>query len=161
MYVHPSTAPATAPHPASRTRRRGVHIVEFAVVAPVLFMIIFAMIELGRACMVLHLLTNAARLGCRQAVVAAPTNTGTGVSSAAITSAVQANLNGMGIPNDVVSVAINDGSTDASAANSGDEITVTAKVKVKDFTWVPTGAFGYKFLSDESYLYGQYTLNRD
>lgn len=161
MYLLRPSAPVNLVQPAGRTRRRGAHVVEFAFVAPVLFTLIFGMIELGRACMVLHLLYNAARIGCRAAATAAPTNTGTGTSTATITSTVQGNLTGMGIPNDVVDVTINDGSADASTAKSGDEVTVKVKVKVKDFTWVPTGVFGYKWLDDNSYLYGQYTLNRD
>lgn len=160
MVVLPSSSPGR--HPQPRKRRRGAHIAEFALITPVLFTLLFGMIEMGRACMVLHLLNNAARLGCRMAAVAPPTANGSsGVSTATITSTVQGNLTGMGIPNDVVNVTINDGSTDASAAVAGNEITVKVKVKVKDFTWVPTGVFGYKWLDDNTYLQGQYTLNRD
>ena len=55
---------------ASRPRnRRGVAAVEFAVVAPFLILLIFGIIEFGRAIMVQQVLTNASREGTRRAVL--------------------------------------------------------------------------------------------
>src|SRR5947199_10201023 len=53
-----------------RRSRRGAAIIEFALLAPVLFMLILGMIEFGRVLMVAQLLTDAAREGGRQAVLA-------------------------------------------------------------------------------------------
>ena len=48
---------------------RGASAVEFAVVAPVFFLLIFGMIEYGRMVMVQQVITNASREGCRRAVI--------------------------------------------------------------------------------------------
>ena len=49
--------------------RRGAAVVEFAVIAPLLFMLIFGMLEFGRLIMVQQVLTNASREGARRAVL--------------------------------------------------------------------------------------------
>ena len=48
-----------------QTKRKGVAAVEFALVAPVLCMAFFGMIEISRALQVQMVLTNAVREGCR------------------------------------------------------------------------------------------------
>ena len=55
--------------PNTAKRRSGATVVEFALVAPVLFMFLFGLIEWGRVVMVQQSLTNAAREGCRMAVL--------------------------------------------------------------------------------------------
>jgi Flp pilus assembly protein TadG len=52
-----------------RRNRRGAAAVEFAVVAPVFFLMIFGMIEFGRMVMVQQILTNASREGARLGVL--------------------------------------------------------------------------------------------
>jgi len=52
-----------------RKKRLGAAAVEFAVVAPIFFLMIFGMIEFGRMIMVQQLLTNASREGARLAVL--------------------------------------------------------------------------------------------
>ena len=52
-----------------RKKRRGAAAVEFAVVAPLFFLMIFGMIEFGRMIMVQQLLTNASREGARLGVL--------------------------------------------------------------------------------------------
>src|SRR5689334_22095301 len=84
-------------------KRRGAAAIEFAVVAPVLFLFIFGIIELGRGLMLMHLMTNAARAGCR--VGAIP-----GKSNADVTAAVTNSLNGQGISTESVTIQVNDGS---------------------------------------------------
>src|ERR1700741_3020642 len=51
------------------TKRRGALTVELSVVAPVLFLVIFGVIEIGRGILVLHLLNNAAEVGCRTGII--------------------------------------------------------------------------------------------
>jgi Flp pilus assembly protein TadG len=46
-------------------KRRGAATVEFAIVAPILFLLVFGMIEYGRALQVKQVLTNTAREGAR------------------------------------------------------------------------------------------------
>ena len=58
-----------------RKRRRGAAAVEFAVVAPVFFILIFGMIEFGRMVMVQQVITNASREGARLSVLDGTTAT--------------------------------------------------------------------------------------
>ena len=53
----------------ARPGRRGAAILEFAAVATVFFLLLFAIYEFGRLMMMRHLLDNAAREAARQAVV--------------------------------------------------------------------------------------------
>jgi Flp pilus assembly protein TadG len=132
-----------------RSTRHGTTTAEFAFVAPVVFILFFGVIELGRGLMVAHLLTNAARVGCRAGVIE-------GVSTTTITNAVKSSLTGVGISGENVSVQVNDGATDASASKAGDEITVSASIPFSSVTWLPFGSF----LSGKT-LSGQYTLRRE
>lgn len=122
--------------------------VEFAVVVPVFFLFVFGIIEIGRGLMVTHLLTNAARAGCREGVLEKK-------STADITAAVNAVLNGQGLSGTSISVTVNDKSADASTAVSQDEITVVVTVPVANVTWLPGGGY----LNGK--LTGQYNLRRE
>lgn len=53
----------------SERRHRGVAAVEFAVVAPVFFLVVLGIIEFGRMVMVQQVITNAAREGARISVL--------------------------------------------------------------------------------------------
>ncbi|NNJ25746.1 TadE family protein [Alienimonas chondri] len=53
----------------SAQRRRGAALVEAAIVLPIFFLAILAMVEFGRAMMVGQLVTNAAREGARRAIL--------------------------------------------------------------------------------------------
>lgn len=130
-------------------RRRGTTAVEFAFVGSIVFLMFFGILELGRALMVTHLLTNAARAGCRAGVVE-------GTTTASIKSVVAQALTGVGISGDTVTVQVNDGATDASASKAGDEITVVASISASSVSWLPF----QKFLSGKT-LTGQYTLQRE
>jgi Flp pilus assembly protein TadG len=129
-------------------QRPGAACLELAVVAPVFFLIVFGMIEIGRALMVTHLFTHAARQGCRVGVIE-------GKSTSDIQTAVANALTAQGISSDTVTVQVNDGSADASSAKPGDEITVLVSVPVSSVTWLPGGGF----LSGN--LSSQYTLRRE
>jgi Flp pilus assembly protein TadG len=131
-----------------RPRRAGVTSLEFAVVAPTLFVILLGIFEVGRGIMVIHELTNAARIGCRVGAIE-------GTSTSTITAAVTANLSAVGISSDTVTVQVNDGSADASTAKANDEITVKVTVPASNVTWVPGGQYLTGTLS------GQYTLRRE
>jgi Flp pilus assembly protein TadG len=139
--------------------REGATLVEFAVVVPFFLLLVFAFIELGRGIMVTHLLTNGARMGARAGIIQ-------GVSTAQITSAVSNYLSANGINGDTATVQVNDGSTDASTAKSGDEITVLVIVPMSQVSWIPgiwtpdpnAGTTGY---FNGFTLSGQFTLRRD
>lgn len=52
--------------------RRGQAMVEFALVLPILLLLVFGVTEFSRAWMTMNVITAAAREGCRLAVVTAP-----------------------------------------------------------------------------------------
>lgn len=136
----------------SINRRRGASTVEFALVAPILFMLIFGMLEVGWGYTWVHLLTNAAHIGCSKAAIASPAYT-----TQEITQVVRDNLKDYVTNREViqVKVEVHGADADASTAKSGDEITVIAMVKVSDVIPVPG------FLFRDSYLKGEYTLLRE
>ena len=92
--------------PQTANRRRGTAVVEFAVVAPILFLIILGMIEMARGYMVEHLLTNGARIGARAAIIE-------GTSSSGIETAVTNYLDDSGITGATVTVQVNGPAPDA------------------------------------------------
>jgi Flp pilus assembly protein TadG len=114
----------------------------------VFFLILMGIVEIGRGFMVKHLLTNAARQGCRTGVIE-------GTSSAQITTVVNNSLSSDGVSGDGVTVQVNDGSADASAAQSGDEITVKVSVTVDKISWLPFTNYVFGSISS------QYTLRRE
>lgn len=134
--------------PSTHSGRRAANVVEFAIVGPVLFLIILGMIELARGYMVSHLLTNAARAGCRVGILG-------GRANADVTTAVNNQLGYAGIRNDSVTILVNEGGTDVANAKSGDEVTVSVTVPVSSVSWVPVT----RYLGTS--ITGRYTLRRE
>jgi Flp pilus assembly protein TadG len=134
--------------PGRKETRNGGVTLEFAIVAPIVFFFVLGLIEVCRGLMVSHLLTKAARQGCRKAVIEGKSNTD-------ITAAVNAALNPAGISGDSITVEVNDKVANAWTAVANDEITVIVSVPVSDVTWVPVTRFLRGTLS------GQYTLRRE
>ena len=56
-------------------KQKGAAVVELAIVSPVVFLLIFAIIEFGRMIMVQQVLTNASREGARRAILEQSTAT--------------------------------------------------------------------------------------
>jgi Flp pilus assembly protein TadG len=134
-----------------RAPRRGAALVEFAVGSLAFFTLILGIIEMGRACMVSELLTEAARRGARAGVIE-------GTSSAAIKQAATDYLTGMGINGETAGVSVNDAPVDtveASTMPAYTEITVQVTVPASSVTWAPAW-----FLSGTT-LSGQYTMRRE
>jgi Flp pilus assembly protein TadG len=109
----------------NRTKRRGSAIVEFAVIAPLFVLLIFAMIEFGRMIMVKQILTNAAREGARLAVVS-------GTTDQNVLDKVSTYMTNAGIGSTTQTV-----SPSLTSAETGDSITVTVSVPYKDVAWLP------------------------
>jgi Flp pilus assembly protein TadG len=128
--------------------RRGAQAVEFAVIASVMFVFVLGLIEVGRGIMVQHLLTNAARQGCRVGSIE-------GKSNSDVAAAVINALSGQNINAQVLTVQVNDGSADVATAKPGDEVTVLVSIPVGSVSWVP----GTNFLSGS--ITGRYTLRRE
>ena len=106
------------------------------------------MIEVGRGLMVVHLLNNAARDGCRSGIL-------TGASNDNVTSGVSSAVSGQGLNGYTVTVKVNGTVANASTATTGDKITVTVSIPVARVTWLPGG----EYLSGT--LSGQCTLPRE
>ncbi len=141
------------PRNLTRNRRPGMgaSAVEFAIVAPVFFMLVLGLIEMGRACMVLEQLTESARRACRVAVV-------DGTSSAIIQQTAIDYLTSVGIQGETAGVSINDqplNTIEAMNMPSYTEITVVVTIPVGSCTWLPGGLFLSGTLS------GQYTMRRE
>jgi Flp pilus assembly protein TadG len=112
-----------------RRNRRAAAAVEFAVVAPVFFLLVFGMIEYGRMVMVQQVITNASREGARQAVL-------DGATYAEIDSTVDTYLTSASINAASATVTVSpDPPTDAEF---GDPITVTVSIPFDQVSWLPS-----------------------
>ena len=113
-----------------RKNRRGATVVELAVVAPLLFLLIFGMIEFGRLVMVEQILTNAAREGARRGILEQSTRSG-------VEAAVAEYLKDSSVRGATVTV-----SPDVlSKAGFGDPVTVTVAVPYNQVSWLPAPRF--------------------
>jgi len=112
-----------------RKQRRGAATVEFAVVAPVFFLLVFGMIEYGRMVMVQQIIVNSAREGCRAAVLDGSTTSG--VKSTVITAMSAGNIT---ITTSNVTVSPDP----PSNAEFGDPVTVTVTVPFNQVSWLPS-----------------------
>jgi len=116
--------------------RSGVVTVEFALVAPVFLLLVFAVFEFARMMMVQQSLTNAAREGCRTAVLA------TTINSADVDKAVRDFLKAttsLASSSDKVRVTV---PTNLANCATKTELTVAVEVDYIDVTWVPVGYLG-------------------
>ena len=109
-----------------RRNRRGVAAVEFALVAPVFFLLIFGMIEFGRMIMVQQVITNGSREGARIAVL-------DGTSITDVQTVVGDYLESARISGATVLVPI-----DPSTAGYGDPVTVTVTIPFSQVSWLPS-----------------------
>jgi Flp pilus assembly protein TadG len=103
--------------------------VEFAIIAPIVVMLVLAMIEFSRLMMVEEILTNAAREGCRRAVL-------TGATLSDATSTVDTYLSGSGISGYTTTVT-----PDPGTADPGTAITVQITVPYSNVSWLPVPIF--------------------
>jgi len=132
-----------SPAPTSRNKRRGAAAVEFALVVPLFVIFILGMMEFGRAMMVMEVMTNAAREGCRTGVLP-------GSSSTDVTNTVNTYADNSAVSHTYVTtgVYVNGSSGDPSTAAQGDQIKVTVSLPFDRVTWLPVPIFlGGKTLS--------------
>lgn len=125
-----------------RKYRGGVAAVEFAVVAPLFFLLVFGMIEYGRLVMVQQLLTNASREGARTGVVLSAAD----LTLDKIRPSVTDFLTDAGISTTnatVTAAAVNpDGSEKLlGSANYGDGIKVSVSIPFGDVSYLPSPKF--------------------
>jgi Flp pilus assembly protein TadG len=110
--------------------KRGAAAVEFAIVAPLFFMLLFGMIEYGRCVLVQQMLTNASREGARRGVL-------DGTTTQDVTDVVTGYLASASVTG--ASVTVNP--SPPSSAQVGDPVTVTVQVPFRDVSWLPTPMF--------------------
>jgi Flp pilus assembly protein TadG len=130
-----------------RGPRSAAAIVEFAVIAPFLAMILLGMFELGRAMMVKTILSDAARKGCRTGI---QRDKGNADIITDVTDVM--NDNGFGAtlfhPNTIgaVTITVTDPSGTALAdsldAPSGSVVTVQVSIPVGSTSWTPAFYLG-------------------
>jgi Flp pilus assembly protein TadG len=109
--------------------RRAAAAVEFALVAPLLVMLILGMVELGRMLMVQQILTNSAREGARKAVLP-------GVTQSQVEAVMDDYLQAAGIQGHTCSVP-----SETDSAAGGTAITVSVSVPYGQVTWLPVTRF--------------------
>jgi hypothetical protein len=115
-----------------RRNRQGAAAVEFAIVAPLFFLMVFGMIEFGRAVMVQQVLTNASREGARVAVLDSQTPTASQVVSTVTTYLQNTGISG-------ATVTINP--AEPTTAGYGAPVTVTVEIPFGNVSWLPSPWF--------------------
>lgn len=111
---------------ASRLRNdAGSATVEFALITPILLLMIFGIIEFGRVLSVQHLLNTAAREAARVAVLP-------GADNSAVTAKAAEVLSGGGLAYDAIEFS----PSDLSSAGRDDPITVRIRVNYESIAWV-------------------------
>src|SRR5437773_2577458 len=113
------------------TPRRGAAVVEFAVVAPLLILIAFGIIEFGRAMMVQQLMTNGAREGARKAVL-------NGATTTDVNRTIDNYMANSGITGYTKQIT-----PDPATAQAGTGVKVTVSVPYSSVTWIPIAAVGW------------------
>jgi len=125
-----------------RKKRRGAAAVEFALVAPLFFLLVFGMIEFGRMVMVQQVLTNASREGARTAVLDGTTLTD-------VQQIVGVYLAASGINGATLTTV----PANPATADFGDPVTVTISIPFSAVSWLPTPMYlGAKTLSASSVM---------
>ncbi|MCE5267671.1 MAG: pilus assembly protein [Planctomycetaceae bacterium] len=115
-----------------RRNRRGAALVEFAIVAPIFFLLVFGIIEFGRAIMVQEIITNASREGARLAVLDAPNPTAGQVNTTVTTYLANAGISG-------ATVTINP--AEPTSAGYGQPVSVTVSIPFGNVSWLPAPMF--------------------
>jgi Flp pilus assembly protein TadG len=131
--IESNSATHTPLRVVGRSKRPGVAAVEFAVILPFVMVLFLGMIEFGRVLMVQQIITNAAREGCRYAVLPGSTVSS---SQTVVTTYLSNSSITLSSPSTQVTV-----SPDPSTAAQGTSITVTVTVPFNSVSWLPTPLF--------------------
>ena len=113
-----------------RKQRRAAAAVEFAIVAPVFFLLVFGMIEYGRMVMVQQVITNASREGARKAVL-------DGATTNEVQTTVDSYLTSGSITGATTTVSPNP----PTNAAFGDPVTVSVSIPFSQVSWLPSPMF--------------------
>jgi Flp pilus assembly protein TadG len=125
MIASRSSQPLTAAGRRNRRQRKGVAAVEFAIVAPVFFLMVIGIIEIGRAMMVQQVLINASRVGARRAVMLSS-------DEQSVIDAVTEYAAGVGVNGVEATVSPN-----PATAGAGQAVTVNVSIGFEQVSWLP------------------------
>jgi Flp pilus assembly protein TadG len=115
-----------------RRNRRGAAVVEFALVAPILFLLAFGIIEFGRMVMVQQVLTNASREGARLAVI-------DGTTTSEVQTAVRDYLDSGSVSSAGINPAVSPSNWDTEDYVGA--VTVTVAMPFNQVSWLPSPLF--------------------
>jgi Flp pilus assembly protein TadG len=114
----------------SYRKKRGAAAVEFAIVAPLFFLLLFGMIEYGRCVLVQQVLTNASREGARRAVL-------DGTDTSDVIEVIDGYLANASITGATVTV----NPDPPGNALFGEPVAVTVQVPFSQVSWLPAPMF--------------------
>ena len=127
--LRPTCEKLQKPCRSYRRNRRAAAAVEFAVVAPVFFLMIFGIVEYGRMVMVQQVLTNASREGARLAAI-------DGIATEEVEAHVEGYLTNGAI--DLTGVVVTVAPDPPDSAGFGEPITVSVSIPFSEVSWLPT-----------------------
>lgn len=114
-------------HPESAgSARRGSTLVEFAVVSPLMFSLLFLFVEFDRYVVTVHALKEASRVGCRVAVLEGSTLEEVQTKVASILEPFDVDDYTMTVTPDLM-----------TAIDGGDPVSVKIDVSYDDIAWLP------------------------
>lgn len=143
---------------AQRRTRRGVAMIEVALVLPVFLMVVLGIIEFGQMTLVSHLLTNATRDAARSASLPGSTNDDVAGSIQQFLSET-ANVDAEEV---TVTITIQaapgneDPENELEDAHRRDRVSVSAQVTFSEISWMKPF-----FLSDATKLSGRCVMRRE
>lgn len=105
---------------------RASSTVEFALVLPIMLLILMGTVEFGRIMSVSQMLNSAAREGARTATLP-------GANNSIVQDRVNEELASAGLPNGIIELT----PSDITTANRNDPVTVRVTLPYTDIAWVP------------------------
>ena len=136
-------------------RRRGATAVEFAIVAPILFLVVFGLVEFSRYMMLRQIAITSTREGSRKATL------GTTTSDTQVDTVVRDYLAAGGVQssvaNDPAKTVVSVSPSGLNGLASGTPITVNVQMSFADLSWVPGDFFGLASVNVSSST----TMNRE
>ena len=118
-------------------RRCGAVVVEMAFIAPLFFLLVFGLIEFARMVMVHDALTDAARNGCRKAVLAST------ISQADVEAKVRSSLIAtIACASDINKCRVTFSPSNLSGVEPGTTIATSIEVNYADVSWIPPRFLG-------------------
>jgi len=143
MFV--SRPESTCKSRSARGRRRAAAIVEFAMVVPLLALMLNGITEVGRAIMVRQFLNDAVRKACRTGVLPNRANSD-------ITKDINDILKDNSIDTSIatITILVNGNAVDASTAKKNDQISVKVSVPFANVSWTPAFFLGSSAVESET-----------